>query len=402
MAEQKEVISFLKKNELFHNLSEEELYFLLPLIRVETFEKDAFILKEGEKGEDLYLIAGGSVEILKADKEHDTFYRLASLHPEDWFGEMAILGTKIRMTSAKALETTEVVILHLKDLDALAEKSSPFSKIAMTLAKKAAKRLETANAMTVKSIKEEFRLTKTHDQMGRFIVYLFILLTFFVYVLKFYEQYGVRSSVSQLLISLFILSFGISGVLLVKRSGFPRQFYGLSLNDWKKNVLEAVLFTLPLLILMVVLKWVLIKTVPVFSKLSVFEFGNRSHSFFHDAFARFFEKPEKDIHFQILLFFYVLFVPIQEFIARGCLQSSLRNFFTSHNRVFLAILTSNLLFGLFHGLKSFTFALSAFLLGIFWGWIYERQKTIVGPSVSHALVGIWAFGVLNFQSILIY
>jgi CRP/FNR family cyclic AMP-dependent transcriptional regulator len=402
MVDQNELMGFLKKSDLFHNLSEEEFQLLIPLIRTESFDKDLLIVKEEEKGEALFLIKTGIVEILKKDKEHQIFYRLALLQPGDSFGEMAILGTKTRMASAKALEKTEVVILDLKDFERLAEKSPAFSKISMNIAKKGSKQLEIANETTVKLLKEELRLTKTHDQMSRFIIYLFILLTFFVYTLKFFEQYGSYSPVSKLLVSCLILCFGVSGALLVKRSGYPLEFYGLSLKNWKKNSIEAVFYTIPILILMVGIKWFVIKTIPAFSQLSVFEFGNRSHSFLHQAFNHLFGKPEKQINFHIVLFFYVLLVPVQEFIARGCLQSSLRNFFTTANGAFLAILTSNLLFGLFHGLKSFTFALCAFLLGIFWGSIYERQRTIVGPSVSHILVGIWAFGVLNYQSILIF
>jgi CRP-like cAMP-binding protein len=402
MAEPNELIHFLKQCELFQSLSEEELRLLLPLIRVASFDKDSFIVKEEEKGDDLFLIEKGSVEVLKKDKETETLYRLAILHPGEWFGEMAVLGTKTRITSARALENAEVVILNLKDLDVLIEKSPSFAKIVKNIARKAAKRLETANEIVVKSIKEELRVAKTHDQMSRFIIYLFIFLTFFVYTLKFFEEYGSYSPISQLMASLFILLFGISCILLVKRSHFPREFYGLSLKQWKKDAFEAALFTIPILIFMIGLKWFLIKTIPEFSKLSVFEFGNKSHTFLQKAFNHFFGKPQKQMNFYVLLSFYIVLVPVQEFIARGCLQSSLRNFFTTSNRVFLAILTSNLLFGLFHGLKSFTFALCAFFLGIFWGWIYERQRTIVGPCVSHILVGIWAFGVLNYQSILIY
>ena len=238
--------------------------------------------------------------------------------------------------------------------------------------------------------------------MSRFIIYLFILLTFFVYTLKFFEQYGSYSTISQLAASLFIIFFGIACILLVKRSHYSHEFYGLSFKNWQKNAVEAVLFTIPILIFMVGLKWFLIKTVPEFNKLSVFEFGNKSHTFLQTAFDHIFGKPQKLVNFHILLIFYILLVPVQEFIARGCMQGALRNFFTTPNRAFLAILTSNLLFGLFHGLKSFTFALCAFFLGIVWGWIYERQKTIIGPCVSHMLVGVWAFGVLNYQSILIY
>lgn len=398
-----DIIPFLKKTKLFHNLTEEELRLLLPLARRATYEKEAYIIREDEQGDELFLIQSGIVEILKRDKEHHTDYQLALLHQEEWFGEMAILGTQTRMGSAKAVERTDVVILHLKDLKTLAEKSPVFSKILTNLAQKSVKRLESANQATVKSLKEEMRLTKAHDQMARFIIYLFIFLTAFVYALKFFEKYGSYSAVTQIVISLFILSFGIFGVVLIKSSGYPLEFYGLTMRNWKKNLGESILFTLPLLLGMIPFKWMLIHTIPQFHDLTVFPSSNQpQHSFLFKAFDHLFGKPQNEMHIQALLIFYVALVPLQEFIARGCMQSALRNFFRSPYRVFWSIFASNLLFGLFHGMKSFTFALCAFCFGLFWGWLYERQKSLVGPIVSHALIGIWAFGVLNYQSVLIH
>ena len=397
-----DLISFFQNSKLFHNLSEEELQLLLPYARRAIYEKGAYVVREGDHGDEVFLIRSGTVEILKRDKEHPTEYQLALLHTEDWFGEMAVLGKQVRMTSAKAVEKTEVIVLHLQDLETLAEKSPAFSKLLINLAQKSTKRLETANQATLKSLKEEIRLTKTHDQMGRFIIYLFIFLTAFVYALKFFDQYTSFTTISQVVVSLFILSFGVFGIYLIKRSGFPPEFYGLTMKNWLKNTIEAILFSVPFLIGMIGLKWVLIKSVPEFSKLSVFEFGNPDQSFFVKTFDHLFRKPQNEGHVNTLLLFYILLVPVQEFIARGCLQSLLRNFFSSPHRVFLSIFTSNLLFGLFHGMKSFTFALCAFGFGLFWGWLYERQNSIVGPTVSHILIGIWGFGVLNYQSILIH
>lgn len=194
-----------------------------------------------------------------------------------------------------------------------------------------------------------------------------------------------------------VLCFAVSGTLFVKKSGYPLEFYGVTLKNWRKNAIEGILFTIPVLLFMVGLKWMLITTVSDLKKFSLFEFGDQPRSFFH-----FFQSSDQQQHFLMYLGLYIALVPLQEFIARGCLQSCLRNFFRSPNRAILAILTSNLLFGLFHGLKTFTFVACAFAMGIFWGWIYERQRSLVGPSISHALVGAWAFGVLNFQSILIY
>jgi CRP-like cAMP-binding protein len=398
-----DLIPFLKKTKVFHNLTEEELRHLFPLARRATYEKDAYIVREGEQGDELFLIQSGAVEILKRDKEHQTDYRLAVLNEDDSFGEMAILGTQTRMSSAKALEKTQIVIFHLKDLKTLAEKSPVFAKLFTNLAHKSVKRLESANQATVNSLKEEMRLIKAHDQMARFIIYLFIFLTAFVYALKFFEKYNSYTAVTQIVISMFIISFGVFGIVMIKYSGYPLEFYGLTMKNWKKNLGETLLFTLPLLLGMIPFKWMLIQTIPEFHDLTVFPSNKEpQHSFLFKAFDHLFGKPQKEMHIQALLIFYVALVPVQEFIARGCLQSALRNFFRSPYRVFWSIFASNLIFGLFHGMKSFTFALCAFCFGLFWGWLYERQKSLVGPILSHALIGIWAFGVLSYQSVLIH
>ena len=392
-----ESVNFLKKNELFSNFSETELAPFLPLISVIHFEKDHLIFNEGDRGSDVYLIKRGRVEILTEDREHGGSYTLATLEPNNCFGEMNILNNNVRMASSKTLENTEVLVLDLTHIRELAEKDPLFSRLLLNLAKQASQHLRRANDLAIQSAKTELNLIKIHDQMGKFIIHLFILLTFYFYILKIFEEFNSDSTLIRLVSAALIFCFTLSGILLVRTSGFPLAFYGLTLKNWKKNASESALFTLPVLLLMIFTKWALISTVPEFKKLPLVQIGEHSHSFFN-----FFGSSEHQTQFYTLLGLYILFVPLQEFIARGCLQSCLYNFFQSSNRAILAILTSNLLFGLFHGLKSFTFVGVAFFLGLFWGWIYQRQRSIVGPSISHAMIGAWGFGVLNFQSLLIY
>jgi membrane protease YdiL (CAAX protease family) len=40
-------------------------------------------------------------------------------------------------------------------------------------------------------------------------------------------------------------------------------------------------------------------------------------------------------------------------------------------------------------------ALTAFVAGLFWGWLYARQRSLVGVSISHVLLGFWAFEVVD-------
>ena len=92
---------------------------------------------------------------------------------------------------------------------------------------------------------------------------------------------------------------------------------------------------------------------------------------------------------------YVVFAPLQELIYRGGVQGSLSHFLTGPRREWLAIVGANIIFSAAHLYVSPGLAVMAFVAGLFWGWLYARQGTLVGVSVSHVLLGFWAFEVVD-------
>lgn len=384
------LFSFLKGNKLFSGCTDEEISVLIPSIKTQHFNSRDIVFKEGESGEYFYLIVSGSASIIKMDGEVDEEYPVAKLQAGEWFGEMLVFETGLRSASARAEEALEVLLIPLKAF-------SSFSKGVLNLAKETTSRLKSSNESALHAFKEELRMTKAHDLMGQFIIHLFILFTIYLYTVKFFEQYTGDSLISQMGASILICVFAISAVVMVAKSEYSFEFFGLTLKNWKKNAYESFIFTLPILALLVIFKMAMVFFVAEFKEIPVFEFGPKTETWFH-----FFHSANMKGEFFFLLGVYILLVPIQEFLARGCLQGVLEQFFTSPNKVFLSILASNLLFGMFHGLKTMSFAASAFLMGLFWGWLYTRQKSLVGPIISHAMVGAWAFGCLDLQSLLVY
>jgi membrane protease YdiL (CAAX protease family) len=148
---------------------------------------------------------------------------------------------------------------------------------------------------------------------------------------------------------------------------------------------------------MLISKWVIISFVPAFKDLPMTHFGHVKQSWFH-LFSH--KAPVHGVF--VLIAIYMLLIPFQEFIARGCLQSCFQNFFRGPHHTINAILASNLLFALFHALHPFSFILVAFLLGIFWGWLFERHKSLIGVSVSHILVAAWGFYILDYSKVLVF
>ena len=66
----------------------------------------------------------------------------------------------------------------------------------------------------------------------------------------------------------------------------------------------------------------------------------------------------------------------------------------------LAIVLSNVVFSVTHLHLGWICALSSFIPGLFWGWMYYRQRSLVGVSISHVLIGVWLMDVLDLTSML--
>lgn len=90
------------------------------------------------------------------------------------------------------------------------------------------------------------------------------------------------------------------------------------------------------------------------------------------------------------LVLYGVFTALQEFVARGGTQSSLYAIFTGRHQRWLAMAAPALLFAGFHLHLSLTYAVLVLIPGLFWGWLYDRQRSLLGVCLSHLLLGLWA------------
>ena len=80
---------------------------------VRFFDEGAVIFKEGEEGEEMFVIIQGAVEIRKATGASSS-KTLSTLQKGDMFGEMAIIEKKPRSASAVAVLPTRLLALNEK------------------------------------------------------------------------------------------------------------------------------------------------------------------------------------------------------------------------------------------------------------------------------------------------
>jgi CRP/FNR family transcriptional regulator, cyclic AMP receptor protein len=100
------------------------------------------LFKEGEKGEDMYVIQSGVVQVCKRVGGQDR--PLATLGRGEFVGEMAILNDKPRTATAIVLETARCLVIDGETLEHMISNST---EIALRLVKKLARRLDSADEM---------------------------------------------------------------------------------------------------------------------------------------------------------------------------------------------------------------------------------------------------------------
>jgi CRP-like cAMP-binding protein len=100
------------------------------------------LFREGERGEEMFVIQSGLVQILKrvgADERP-----LATLGRGEFLGEMAILNGKPRTATAVVLEDAQCLVIDAATLEHMITSNS---EIAIRLVKKLARRLDSADEM---------------------------------------------------------------------------------------------------------------------------------------------------------------------------------------------------------------------------------------------------------------
>jgi CRP-like cAMP-binding protein len=105
------MIRTLKQVKLLECLTLAQLQRLTDLLNEETFEKGTYIIKQGERAENFYIIVSGTAEctINRADGSgSDVVMRLKE---NDYFGERALLEDKPR--AANVIATSEIKVLFI-------------------------------------------------------------------------------------------------------------------------------------------------------------------------------------------------------------------------------------------------------------------------------------------------
>jgi hypothetical protein len=411
-----ESMKLFQKSRFFRGLTERQLKELVPLVREIAVNEGDYIVHEGDLANDLFLIMDGEVDVIKKEALSDHRHKITKLLAEDVFGEMALIDQGVHSSTVRAVKVTKLLALSVSqartlssektlysnlvkklqeliiEVETISKEQPTYSKLSSNLASELSLRLRRANEVTVESLRGQLSEAKARVALGSFMINVLTMLILYVFSLKAITTFG-EKGVSTAMISMpLILLFAGGLYFMMKKHGYPMSFYGITLKNWKRDVIEGVLLSIPLILCCIIIKWFLTTFIPAFNGIPLFHFTAGIN-------PGYIEKVPM-IVMLLLPVVYLLLTPLQELISRGALQSSLEEFLVGPNKTWWAIILSNFLFSVTHLHVSFGMAMAVLIPGFAWGWLYSRQRSLVGVSISHMIVGGFAFYVLGVQGVL--
>jgi len=396
------IIRALKAQPLFLGLTDKQLTILTKYIQFVTLTPEEMEIHKKINGADLYLILSGRLEASQHSDQNDSLEKLSEYSTNEILNLLSLTDAHHAVHSimiGKIYEPTTVLVIDMGSF----RKNRHYASIHSVLLKNTAyyfyERLKHAeqvlfhtSSIATQSIDKQLEEAKIRVVFGLFVVRMFIILCIYTLSLRglaiVETGFGDPTIVSSTM--LFIVSFFVYHVMI--KTHLPLSEFGISTINWRRSVVEGVVFALLLFCTMLVIKLTLITYVSKFQHISLFDFNTGIDNTFHVVSWK----------KTFIMLAYILFSPIQEFLVRGGLQGSLYCFLTGtkQKRIWVSIIVSNLIFITFHSHISVLFGLTALIPGIVWGWLYSRHKTLIGVSISHILVGISVIFLLGFTELI--
>jgi CRP/FNR family cyclic AMP-dependent transcriptional regulator len=329
----------------------------------------ARIVEEGSPSDTLHVLVSGRAEVRKREVHRPSVeHTIAEIEAGELIGEVGFFDRLPRPVTVQLLEDSVVLQLSYASI----ERHAPLQGL---LTRRLAARVRRAG---FDSLEGERR----RAALGELIVKVVVLLSGYALLISWLPRLQSLPSSSSYISVPIIALMGLGAWRYVRNTGYPLDEFGLGRRAFGWSLLESLLLTPPFCAVLVGLKWLLMQTRPSWRAMPLFEH--------HDWVTRL-QQP-----FVVkLILIYLTSAIVQEFVVRSALQAGLESFLLNRRRRWSAIVVSALMFAVNHLHMSPLFAALAFVPGMFWGWLFSRRRHLIGPTLSHFIVGVFMFFVLG-------
>lgn len=149
---------------LFFELFEDEIKTIVKDCRILQYEEGDIIIREGDLGEEIFVILDGSAAVEKNIKEKNERIRVQDLVVGDVFGELCLIGEKKRQADIISTDISNILEITYNNIFSLF-KSNPrqFGILMLNISRLLTKRLSNSNQRLVQ-MNEEIKKLKDSSQ----------------------------------------------------------------------------------------------------------------------------------------------------------------------------------------------------------------------------------------------
>ena len=222
-----------------------------------------------------------------------------------------------------------------------------------------------------------------HSELYFYLITLIFVLCSYSISIEFFDDRIVGNGTSTLTTSIIISTFMIPMIFFFKKSNFSLSDFGFNLKNYKENIRSSIFISICFCACLTLLKAILIRYSPLFANLTLFS------------------RQVESIHFWMTTgIIYCAFAFLQAIMQNGFCQAPIYLLSKSPNKSLHSVLLSSLIFTFAHIDLSLAYALATIPAGLLWAILFNKQKSLIGPYISHIIIGIWSFWALNFEEII--
>ena len=374
----KDLVDLLVGSGVGRQLTGDQVARVLEGARILRYASGDFVYRDGDPADTMAIIMDGAVEVLKPGDD-GALHALAVLRRGRSLGEAALSGRPVRTADVRALEPTTLLSLTVRGPHA----SEWTPMVALQLVGELTGRVHRAGARAVQAMSAQLTEQRRRAEGGRALAIFMAFLSLYAMSVRVLAELRVGPVQSTVVTSAGLVLVVLGIAWLVRTSSYPASFFGVIINDgWRRELKEAVLVAAAMCGAATVAAWLA----------GAFGLVGSAPLFVPNAVAHLREHPAE----LAAIGLYVAFCPVQELVARGALQGALNDLLTGQKYAEAqTILLSNMIFAATHSHISLGMAVASFIAGVVWGVLYARQRSLFGVSVCHAIVGVYAFEVLQ-------
>lgn len=221
---------------------------------------------------------------------------------------------------------------------------------------------------------------KQHLALSQFVNYILIMICAYGFIIEILDD-GILNN-TPYLVELFWILFFIPIAIYLKKTNLPLSLFGFNWGNPKRDIAESIFFSIIFCVIFYFLKKNVLLSLPL-RHTSVFYMYNKGSSWGKTLLT------------------YILFTFVQTIAFQGFLQSSLMYLTRIRHAVIVSVIVSAIVFSYLHIDLHFYFALATIIPSIFWSLLYAKQKSLLGVTISHALIGAWSLWFLGFGEVFV-